>query len=59
MPCEEAQLARAVASLDDRHACRQRVLSALEDLIQFEESQSVRQMAKQRYLDLTDQEKAA
>ena len=52
----EPELALAVASLDDRHACKERVLSALEDIIKFETDPVFAKLAQRRFLDITDKE---
>lgn len=44
--------ALAVASLDDRHACKERVLSALEDIMQFDDDEALRCLVRRRYNDL-------
>lgn len=46
----DPELARA--SLDDRHACKERVLSALEDIMQFDDDEALRCLVRRRYNDL-------
>lgn len=48
--------ALAVTSLDDRHACKERVLSSLEDIIKFETDPVFAKLAQRRFLDITDGE---
>lgn len=49
----DPELAIAVASLDDRHACKERVLSALEDIMQFDDDEALRCLVRRRYNDLS------
>lgn len=49
----DPELALAVASLDDRHACKERVLSALEDIMQFDDDEALRCLVRRRYNDLS------
>lgn len=51
---EDIYLASAVAALDDRHACRHRVLGALEEILKFDSDPRFREAARSRYLDLTE-----
>lgn len=50
------ELALAVASLDDRHACKERVLSALTEIIKFETDPVFAKMAQRRIISLTSPE---
>lgn len=50
---EEHHVAVAAAALGDRHACRRRVLDALETLMQFDSDPGLRREVRSRYLDLT------
>ena len=55
---ESTHIARAAASLGDRHACRERVLDALRDILQFDADPELRAASRRRYLDLTDERNA-
>lgn len=59
MPDERAHVAGAVASLGDRHASQERVLSALEEILKFDSSDEFRALAKRRYHQIHDERKAA
>lgn len=48
--------ALAVASLDDRHACKERVLSALTEIIKFETDPVLAKLAQRRIISLTSPE---
>lgn len=50
------ELALAVASLDDRHACKERVLSALTEIIKFETDPVFAKLAQRRIISLTSPE---
>lgn len=52
----DPELALAVPSLDDRHACKERVLSALEDIIKFETDPVLAKLAQRRIISLTSPE---
>lgn len=51
---EQDHIAGAVAALGDEHACRQRVLAALEEIIKFDDDREFAKAAQRRFLDLTD-----
>jgi hypothetical protein len=51
---EQDHIARAVADLGDRHACRERVLDALEIVMQLGDNAELRRVARNRYLELTE-----
>lgn len=53
---ETFAVASAVADLDDRHACRERVLDALTDIMKFETDRVFAKIAQRRFLDITDKE---
>lgn len=50
---EDHHVAVAAAALGDEHACRRRVLAALETLMQFDNDPDLRREVRSRYLDLT------
>lgn len=52
----DPELALAIASLDDRHACKERVLSALTEIIKFDTDPVFAKLAQRRFLDITDKE---
>lgn len=52
-------IANAVAALDDKHASRDRVLEALETIMQFDRDPALRAQARRRYCDLTEQKDQA
>lgn len=53
-PCPETtSIALAAASLNDRDACRERVISALESIVQFDDDDAMKQAARRRFNDLT------
>lgn len=49
----DREVAVAALMLDDKLACRQRVLSALEELMQFDDDRELRAVVRRRYCDLT------
>lgn len=50
---EARAVAIAAADLDDRHACRERVLDALTEIMKFETDPAFAKVAQRRFLDLT------
>lgn len=52
----DPELALAVASLDDRHACKERVLSALTEIIKFETDPVFAKLAQRQIISLTNPE---
>ncbi len=49
----DREVAVAALMLDDTLACRRRVLSALEELMQFDDDRELRTAVRRRYCDLT------
>lgn len=52
---ERLHIATAVAALGDEHASRDRVLEALETIMQFDRDEALRAHIRRRYCDLTEQ----
>lgn len=52
---ESLHIATAVAALGDEHASRDRVLEALETIMQFDRDPALRAQVRRRYCDLTEQ----
>lgn len=52
----DPELALAVASLDDRHACKERVLSALTEIVKFETDPVFAKLAQRQIISLTNPE---
>lgn len=50
---ETFAIASAAADLDDHHACRERVLDALTEIMKFETGPVFAKSAQRRFLDLT------
>lgn len=59
MPSEARAIATAVASMDDRHACRDRVLAAIEDILKFDSDPELKAVAHRRYHDIHDERSRA
>lgn len=51
----DREVATAVADLDDRHACRDRVLAAIEDILKFDIDPELKAAARRRYHDIHDE----
>lgn len=54
-PSEDHHIAVAAAALGDEHACRRRLLDALEIVMQYGDNADLRRVARNRYLDLTEE----
>ncbi len=54
----DREVATAALMLDDKPACRQRVLVALEELMQFDDDYELRAVVRRRYCDLTSDSQA-
>lgn len=55
----EREIVSAVADLDDRHACRDRVLAAIEDILKFDSDPELRAAATRRFHDIHDERERA